>query len=776
MTELDRPPIPEKLHFTEGLVGLQARMRLNGDALNPDNMSLAEVRPEEMDKIDNTLGYLVRASNKERARSSMNKQEWIEETVGKFQQGRDFFTKSEEGKRWAGLFEKLGINAAEFNAQQGNALYERFFGDGNTESNIARFVDEVITNYTDQNGQIDKKKLDADLDGIQWLAGIFGKGASEVTTQLIDAKVRNAQELAAAANEQAGDTTRINTPTQDEERMLEYLWEEGQKEEALESPTKVEPSAEPPNPNDRNEDKKGEVDFTEMADLPTDQILERLPTATLEAADFFCKNLRERMMQNGDRQAIYENGADLILVTDHVTKKIQTKVARMENVRDSWFLTNGFEAWANENALPLFYVIPAGIHAQAVLKLENRGGKHGYVFYDPLSGAGEQWREFAKQLTKDEYLEEQIRNGKIKVRQIPIDGEIHNQYYFPARPANAEQGNLVGVEEMILDDRDIYLQWLRAVMPHGIGLSTEALTQVMEDRFDLTLADDADYPDNVRRGKIQQFQYDGYNCALLAFYASALRAAAKPGSNEFKTRGRDQFERDFGVRFLTREEILKQAATHTEAPAIVIPPQPEIHPIPQQPEKKPTPVAPEAEKPQTQAPRELTTSSLNQLVDEIKTELSRNPSMAISVTGEAINTLLPSIIEEVSRQTGINLQLLESDVSINADSGQSMGIGRIVVEAKKMFFKTQVEVDFSLSNQEKQGLVGFSNVIVKPPQIMMFNIQEIVDASLKEKTVNQQLMETLQKVLSDGKSDITIDDVELTLQNNRLVIRIRKKI
>lgn len=172
-------------------------------------------------------------------------------------------------------------------------------------------------------------------------------------------------------------------------------------------------------------------------------------------------------------------------------------------------------------------------------------------FYDPLSNEGEQWRELARQSSLEEYINDQIRQGKLKRNVIEIDNEKITQYIKPAI-----HEPYFSSEERVASDRELFEEWLHYVMPVQIHLNVHALDFLSQNRFDLTLENDSDFPDHIRQGKIQKVQFDGKNCVPISFFMNAVRYAAKPGDNEFKKRGIAKFLEDFGVRILTREEIL----------------------------------------------------------------------------------------------------------------------------------------------------------------------------------------------------------------------------
>ena len=60
----------------------------------------------------------------------------------------------------------------------------------------------------------------------------------------------------------------------------------------------------------------------------------------------------------------------------------------------------------------------------------------------------------------------------------------------------------------------------------------------------------------LQNAKAFNFQRDLYNCVPISFFVGAMLAALDPSDTPFKRGGIEQFEQDFGVRILTREQLL----------------------------------------------------------------------------------------------------------------------------------------------------------------------------------------------------------------------------
>lgn len=98
------------------------------------------------------------------------------------------------------------------------------------------------------------------------------------------------------------------------------------------------------------------------------------------------------------------------------------------------------------------------------------------------------------------------------------------------------------------------------------GIPVGAYTNVLAGRriskgdYDVTkfleAPDIAKYADLLTNIKAFNFQREYYNCIPYCLFVGAMLYGLESGDTEFKTRGIKQFEQDFGVRIITREEIL----------------------------------------------------------------------------------------------------------------------------------------------------------------------------------------------------------------------------
>lgn len=237
-----KPKTPEKLQYREGKIGLQARMLLGGEAINPAKKDLPIVTPDSLGSFEQRdYDVFYNASANERmqhwqgkeASFDAQKRAWVQSTVTVFDNAQNFFQKNQEGKQWKALFEKLGIQTDQFTQVQAESLYTKYFGAENAEENVKKFVKDVVETYK-KNGAIDYEGLKRDMGGVEWLANIFGNTSSEVIGQLVDAEARLndpgkkeafIQQVNATEETPQGEILRLNKLDDHEERLLTFLWE-----------------------------------------------------------------------------------------------------------------------------------------------------------------------------------------------------------------------------------------------------------------------------------------------------------------------------------------------------------------------------------------------------------------------------------------------------------------------------------------------------------------------------------------------------------------------
>lgn len=232
----DRLPSPERIQYQEGLVGLQARLLIGGEALNPNKLNLSPVTNEALGNFEarnyspfNTASTGERKDyweGKENNDFQQQKTRWVSNIVSLFDTNKSFFSQDQEGKEWSELFSKIGINTQSFTQQNAEALYNKYFSGEKKTSNIKKFISDIVSAYRKPDGKIDYQKLKKNLNCVQWLAHIFGDISSEVVSQLLDAEVKlqtQPEELINKANQQEKNALRLNNLLPKEKELLAFL-------------------------------------------------------------------------------------------------------------------------------------------------------------------------------------------------------------------------------------------------------------------------------------------------------------------------------------------------------------------------------------------------------------------------------------------------------------------------------------------------------------------------------------------------------------------------
>ncbi len=100
-------------------------------------------------------------------------------------------------------------------------------------------------------------------------------------------------------------------------------------------------------------------------------------------------------------------------------------------------------------------------------------------------------------------------------------------------------------------------------LPVGTYANVLAGSSIRRGEYDITkfLEDPKlrEYRDLLENIKAFNYQKDAKNCVPYCLFVNAMLYGLEPGNTEFKRNGIKQFERDFGVRILTREEITGEA-------------------------------------------------------------------------------------------------------------------------------------------------------------------------------------------------------------------------
>jgi len=145
-------PTKEIFSTARQTVALQTRLVLGGEALNPNKINLGKITPDQLSVIKpETIGKINQASTKERL---------------DYWQGKGTF--DEQLKTWCQEMVNYVHNPG-FTEKEAMKVYNQYFGENKSESDINIYVDEVI-NGLSQNGKVNFDLLNQNLPNIKkWL-------------------------------------------------------------------------------------------------------------------------------------------------------------------------------------------------------------------------------------------------------------------------------------------------------------------------------------------------------------------------------------------------------------------------------------------------------------------------------------------------------------------------------------------------------------------------------------------------------------------------------
>jgi hypothetical protein len=90
---------------------------------------------------------------------------WLPDTIKKFQDAKDFFNRSDRGRHWAVVLDRLDINARDFKEEDALQLYQKYLSGNRSGEKSSQFVQDLISS--------DDFSL-ADREAITWIGAIFG--------------------------------------------------------------------------------------------------------------------------------------------------------------------------------------------------------------------------------------------------------------------------------------------------------------------------------------------------------------------------------------------------------------------------------------------------------------------------------------------------------------------------------------------------------------------------------------------------------------------------
>lgn len=198
------------------LVGLQARLLMAGNTLHVNYKHQKNVILDDLKHADQTKNLLSQRSESER-KSYWEKQpqKTFEEKKAAWKQR--LITTIQDNKEFSVTLKKLGIDTDTFNEASAEQIYDRYFEGESKQSNIHKFVTDVIETY---RNNLDS--LSNDLPAIAWFGNIFGENSTQIITQLIDAEVKLISQPQEFLN-QINEKQRINNLLPEEMDLLTFL-------------------------------------------------------------------------------------------------------------------------------------------------------------------------------------------------------------------------------------------------------------------------------------------------------------------------------------------------------------------------------------------------------------------------------------------------------------------------------------------------------------------------------------------------------------------------
>ena len=276
--------------------------------------------------------------------------------------------------------------------------------------------------------------------------------------------------------------------------------------------------------------------FEDMA-IPERKPIRVTPEQNLSAALTFCHNLREQV-KNG---RMIKRGDSLYEFTDPQSE-ISIQASSKKAVDKAWTTASTFTEWADRHNLPLVIWYQGDTaHFTLLLKGPEKqyDGKYKVLIYNPFQD-------------KEEYEEVPINEefDEFRKRELPkLRYDPHSEKYQIDEHSYVLKNHI---------DRYLFSQWFKLPAHRTYTANNQAIKKLLSktEPYNLSIDEDPKLPWELKVGKGQRMQFNGYDCGPLAFYTAVLRYAALPEKEEEKKKLVENFADHFGVRILTRQELL----------------------------------------------------------------------------------------------------------------------------------------------------------------------------------------------------------------------------
>jgi len=244
-------------------IALHARLLISQNAINPENTNLVQVDKTQLSTLEardytvfNKSSLASREKYYEKSTDlNTEKDKWSDDFVKKISSSTNFFTQTDDGKRWTHLLSAFGIHTESITKENVDTFYKKYLQGDEKNGQIKLFVKEVVDYHRDTKGRVALDRLDKNTDVINWMAHTFGDEAIvEMVAELALAESRLITEKdifvqAINAPDQANtQISRVNTLLPLEKSTLARIWQLVKPFTLPEQPPKINTEPKEPTP------------------------------------------------------------------------------------------------------------------------------------------------------------------------------------------------------------------------------------------------------------------------------------------------------------------------------------------------------------------------------------------------------------------------------------------------------------------------------------------------------------------------------------------------
>ena len=270
--------------------------------------------------------------------------------------------------------------------------------------------------------------------------------------------------------------------------------------------------------------------------IPKPESIRVTPEQNLKASQVFCHNLRENL-KNGQISS-YDDTRQKFTNPE---SGIYVNVINKKAIDTAWFTSDTLTSYAQKISIPLALYLKGGNHFTLLLKGPEKqaDGQFRILLYNPFHNT-EEWQD----VPINENF--QLFRGK-KLEEMKKFYDPQNQRYNLPGGAWVPEGMI---------NQYLYDKWFKTPTDQTLLPNDIARNQLISGSYNLSILEDTELPAELKLGKTQQFQSNGWDCGPLSLYTAILRYSALPGNEQEKQKMVATFASHFGVRILTRKELL----------------------------------------------------------------------------------------------------------------------------------------------------------------------------------------------------------------------------